>query len=118
LGKEAGMSTVAGRVCVCVIGLAITSGGCASDYVPYVPIETRWVGGDPVFVKAPEVLTESHAIAFQIVLWGYREPYAVRDGKVYIQRSLQEDEDLLTNYTNKAERLSLEDVQRVLPRLR
>jgi hypothetical protein len=85
---------------------AITIGGCSYDHVYYVPVETRLIGGDPTFVEAPEVLDGEHLMAIQMVLFSYGEPFEVRGRQVLIERRLREDPDLLTNYTEKAERLS------------
>ena len=97
--------------------LALSAEGCTSEYVPYVPIETRLVNGEPCLVKAPEVINDAHMIAFQIVLWNYHQPYEVRDGRVYIERRLQDDPDLLTNYTEKAELLSRAQIHKILSEL-
>lgn len=89
------------------------------DYVPYVPIERRGLadppGGPaysgPAYWKSPDLLTPEHASCIQAILKRYGEPYEVRNGRVYILRSLQENKELLYNYGIKADDLSEADAR-------
>jgi hypothetical protein len=56
------------------------------------------------------MLTDRHKLAIQVILWRYGEPYKAEEDTVYIKGSLQADEDLLFNYTSKAEDVPLDEV--------
>ena len=82
------------RTCIYVafcVGLATAGSACCQQqYVPYVPIDLHW-NGEIEFVEAPSMLTERHALAIQVVLERYGEPFVVQDDAVYIPCWLQEN---------------------------
>ena len=89
-------------VALCVALASTGSVCCQQEYVPYVPIDLHW-NGEIEFVEAPSMLTDRHASAIQVVLERYGKPFVVRDKVVYIPRWLQEDQERIFNYSQKAE---------------
>ena len=72
-------------------------------YVEYVPIVLIVEHGDHILREEPSLITPEHIKAMKIILERYGEKYNMKDGKLYIKQSLQNDRDLLQNYTFKAE---------------
>jgi len=109
-------------VITCLIACSLAGCGChglGDDYVPYVPVERRSLAdppGGPAYWESPDLLTPEHTICIQAILKRYREAYVVRNGKVHILGSLQENKELLYNYGLKADDLSEAEAMEYLRR--
>jgi hypothetical protein len=97
-------------VVLTVIACSAVDTGCGRTLVQYVPIDQEWTRGEPVYVKAPHRLTSEHLIAMQLVLWGYNCPYMVREHRLYIERRLADDQELLYNYIEKADNIPVQSI--------
>jgi hypothetical protein len=80
---------------------SIMLSGC-SAYTEYVPIELVVERGEHRLVENPALRTPAHIEAMKRILDGYGKPYKIRNDRLYIKASLQEDRDLLQNFTAKA----------------
>ena len=95
----------AGAIAVAFVVLSTLSGVYlwhGRQLVPYTPVLPGDLRGSQLYEQRPDLLSPHHRDAVIAILAGYREPYEVREGTLYIRRSLQRDEDLLMNYTLKA----------------
>jgi len=74
-----------------------------TKYVEYVPVVLIVERGDHKLIEYPNLITTDHIEAIKIILEKYDEQYKMKNGKLYILQTLQNDKDLLQNYTSKAE---------------
>jgi hypothetical protein len=84
-----------------IVSCSLLFSGCVR-YVEYIPVERRIDRGNHLLIENPALLTETHVEAMKRILDGYGRPYKVVEGRLYIQKSLQQDRDLLQNFTAKA----------------
>ena len=76
--------------------------GC-TQYVNYIPIVFVVERGDHLLREDPTLLNHEHIAAMKFVLKKYDEPFKEENGLLLITKSLQDNHDLLQNYTSKAE---------------
>jgi len=82
--------------------LILLLGGCDMFfYTPYTPLYRH---SDPnhSIEENGSLLTPLHIKYMKVVLDKNNEKYHLKDGVLYITRSLSRNEDLLSNYTMKA----------------
>jgi hypothetical protein len=87
--------------CTLVATCALLTAACSS-YVEYVPVELRVDKGDHRLVENPALLTPRHIDAMKRILDEYGKSHKTINGRLYIKASLQQDKDLLQNFTAKA----------------
>lgn len=88
-------------IIVSIVALILFSGRNMLLYTPYTPLY-RDSDPDHTIAERKSLLTPEHMKYIQVVLEAYDESFYVKDGVLYIKRTLQWDTDLLANFTSKA----------------
>jgi|WetSurMetagenome_2_1015567.scaffolds.fasta_scaffold16685_1 hypothetical protein len=94
------------RYAVLLLPLLGLAAGCASDFVPYTPMEVIWTMDEPEYVPVPAESTPALVAAMQKVLEDAGEPHQVRADGLYIQRRLADNKDYLAQLTRQAQKLA------------
>lgn len=84
-----------------IIIVTLLSGLNMILYTPYIPMY-RYSGSDHNIEEDDSLLTNDHLKYMQIILEKNNEAFRVKNGVLYIKRTLQWNIDLLSNYTMKA----------------
>ena len=90
---------------VCIAMLMIAMNGNALKlwgFVEYQPVVAN-DNIDDLYVVDKSINTPEHQQALVLILQRYGESYLLQDGRVYISSRLSQEQDLLMNYTEKAE---------------
>lgn len=70
-------------------------------FVEYVPV--YFTDRNPMFAEDRSMNTPEHQAAMTRILAAYQQSFIVQDGKLYISPRLSRDQELLMNFTSKAE---------------
>jgi len=90
-------------VAACGLITLLTMSACDRDFVMYEPLKLQ-SGPENKLVPAPELNTPDHLERLKTVLNFYDVKWQTnRSAKLLITRRLSNDEELLWNYTKKAE---------------
>jgi hypothetical protein len=73
-----------------------------SDQYPFVPVSMKHEKGEPVYFEAPELLnSHEYVLSLAKTLSGYGVTYELKNGIIYVEKSLYDDVEMRYNYTNK-----------------
>lgn len=89
------------KIIVSIVTVILLGGCDMLLYTPYVPLYRH---SDPhhTIEGRKSLLTPGHINYMRIILEAYNESFYMKDGVLYIKRTLQRNRDLLANFTSKA----------------